>query len=70
MFRKKVKVIEKPCKKGKAGKVALAVLGVGIVTGATLVFGMSKIVDNIFVDEDWDDEEWTTEDWAEEDVAL
>lgn len=51
-----------------AAKVALAILGVGFVTGTTLVIGMDRIMKKIFVNEDWPDEEWSSDDWAEEDL--
>ncbi len=49
-------------------KVALGILGVGFVTGTTLVLGMDRIMKKIFVNEDWPNEEWSADDWAEEDL--
>ncbi len=51
-----------------AGKVALSVIGVGFVTGVTLVVGLDRIMKKIFVNEDWPDEEWSSDDWADEDL--
>lgn len=51
-----------------ATKMALAVLGIGLVAGTTIVIGMDKIMKKIFVNEDWPDEEWSSDDWAEEDL--
>ncbi len=51
-----------------AAKVAMAVLGVGLVAGATVVIGMDQIMKKIFVNDDWPDEEWSGDDWAEEDL--
>lgn len=51
-----------------AAKVALGILGVGFVTGVTIVVGMDRIMKKIFVNEDWPDEEWSSDDWAEEDL--
>ena len=49
-------------------KVALAVLGVGIAAGATLVVGMDQIMKRIFVSESWPKHEWSNDDWAGEDL--
>ena len=46
----------------------LAVIGVGVVTGVTLVIGMDQVMKRIFVNEDWPDEEWSSDDWAGEDL--
>jgi hypothetical protein len=51
-----------------AAKVAIAVLGVGFVTGMTLVIGMDQVMKRIFVNEEWPNEEWTGDDWAGEDL--
>jgi len=51
-----------------AAKVALGVLGIGFVAGVTIVVGMDRIMNKIFVNEDWPDEEWSSDDWAEEDL--
>ena len=51
-----------------AAKVAVAILGVGIVAGTTLVIGMDRIMRKIFVNESWPDTEWTEDDWAEEEL--
>lgn len=56
------------CGASKATKVALAILGVGLVTGTVLVVGLDRIMKKIFVNEDWPEEEWTNDDWAEEDL--
>ena len=52
----------------KAVKVGLAILGVGLVTGTTLVIGMDRVMKKIFVNEEWPEEEWANDDWAEEDL--
>ena len=51
-----------------AVKVALAVLGVGVAAGATLVVGMDQIMKRIFVSESWPSKEWSNDDWAGEDL--
>ena len=51
-----------------AAKVAIAVLGVGFVTGMTLVIGMDQVMKRIFVNEEWPNEEWSGDDWAEEEL--
>ena len=53
---------------GAALKVALAVLGVGVVAGTTLVVGMDQIMKRIFVNESWPNTEWENDDWAGEDL--
>lgn len=52
----------------KAGKIALAILGVGFVTGTTVVLGMNHLMKKIFVNEEWPEEEWTTEGINEDDI--
>ena len=53
---------------GSAMKVALAILGVGVAAGATLVVGMDQIMKRIFVNESWPTKEWEENDWAGEDL--
>ncbi|MBP3815984.1 MAG: hypothetical protein J6H21_03865 [Firmicutes bacterium] len=53
---------------GSAMKVALAILGIGVAAGATLVVGMDQIMKRIFVSESWPSKEWGENDWAEEDL--
>ncbi len=46
-----------------AAKAALAILGVGVAAGTTLVIGLDRIMKKIFKNEDWpDDEDWSDED--------
>ncbi len=45
-----------------AGKVALAILGVGVAAGTTLVIGLDRIMKQIFKNEDWPDDDWSDED--------
>lgn len=52
----------------KAGKIALAILGVGFVTGTTVVVGMNHLMKKIFVNEEWPQDEWTTEGINEDDI--
>ena len=52
----------------KAAKASLMILGIGIVTGTTLVIGLDRVMKKIFVDEDWPSQEWTNDNWAEEDL--
>ena len=49
-------------------KAAVAIIGVGVACGVTLVIGMNKIMRDIFVNEDWPGEEWSSDDWAGEDL--
>ena len=49
-------------------KVSLAILGVGLVAGATLVIGLDQIMKRIFVSETWPGEEWSNDDWAGEEL--
>ncbi|MBQ1407722.1 MAG: hypothetical protein IIY88_06270 [Eubacterium sp.] len=49
-------------------KAAVVIIGVGVVTGITLVIGMNKIMKDIFVNEEWPGEEWSSDDWAGEDL--
>ena len=67
MTSRKRKEIEKKRKKN-AAKIALAIMGVGIVTGVTVVVGLHGIMKKIFVNENWPDEEWSNDDWAEEEL--
>ena len=53
---------------GSALKVALAILGVGVAAGATLVVGMDQIMKRIFVNDSWPNKEWSSDDWAGEDL--
>lgn len=53
-----------------AVKVVLAVVGIGLIAGTTLVLGMDRIMKTIFVNEDWPAEEWSNDDWAEEDLEA
>ena len=55
-------------KTSTGAKVAIAVLGVGFVTGMTLVIGMDQVMKKIFVNEEWPNEEWSGDDWAGEDL--
>ena len=52
----------------EAVKVALAVLGVGVAAGATLVIGMDQIMKRIFVNDSWPNGEWENNDWAGEEL--
>lgn len=52
----------------KALKAALAILGIGITAGTTIVIGMDKVMQKIFVDEKWPENDWTNNDWAEEEL--
>lgn len=52
----------------KAAKVAIAIMGIGIVAGTTLVVGMDRIMKKLFVNEDWPEEDWAGDDWAEEEL--
>ncbi|GEM_PF-3443815 len=58
----------RPADTRSALKAALAILGVGLVAGTTLVIGLDKIMKTIFVDEDWPEEEWSNNEWADEDL--
>ena len=53
---------------GDAIKVALAILGVGVAAGATLVVGMDQIMKRIFVNDSWPTKEWEDDDWAGEEL--
>lgn len=53
---------------GAALKAAGIVLGVGMAAGLTLVYGMNKLMKDIFINEDWPDEEWSSDDWADEEL--
>lgn len=52
----------------KAAKVSLAIIGIGFVTGTTIVIGIDKIMKKIFINEEWPDEDWTNDDWAGEEI--
>ena len=76
------KQCEEKCGMSKAAKASLMILGIGIVTGTTLVIGLDRVMKKIFtlvigldrvmkkifVDEDWPSQEWTNDNWAEEDL--
>lgn len=51
-----------------ATKVAIAILGIGIVTGTALVIAMDQIMKRIFVSDSWPEEEWSNNEWAGEDL--
>lgn len=53
---------------GAAFKAALAILGIGVAAGATLVVGMDQIMKRIFVNESWPNTQWEENDWAGEDL--
>ncbi len=53
---------------GAAIKVALAVIGIGVAAGATLVVGMDQIMKRIFVSDSWPDKEWSNNEWAQEEL--
>lgn len=55
-------------KTSKSTKIALAILGVGVISGATVVVGINQIMKKIFINEDWPDEEWSSDDWAGEEL--
>ena len=52
----------------KALKASLAILGIGITAGTTLVIGLDRVMKKIFVDEKWPEKDWTNNDWAEEEL--
>ena len=62
------KQCEEKCGMSKAAKASLMILGIGIVTGTTLVIGLDRVMKKIFVDEDWPSQEWTNDNWAEDDL--
>ena len=62
------KQCEEKCGMSKAAKASLMILGIGIVTGTTLVIGLDCVMKKIFVDENWPSQEWTNDNWAEEDL--
>lgn len=66
--RSKNKVKKGKKKTSKAAKIALAVLGVGVISGATAVVGLNHIMKKIFINENWPDEEWSGDDWAGEEL--
>ena len=49
-------------------RAALAILGIGVAAGATLVLGMDQIMKRIFVSEPWPNAELEKNDWAGEDL--
>ena len=51
-----------------AMKTAMAIIGVGLVTGTTLVIGMDQIMKRLFVNDEWPESEWSSDDWAEEEL--
>ncbi|MGI6212325.1 MAG: hypothetical protein ACOYJJ_07080 [Anaerovoracaceae bacterium] len=51
-----------------AAKAALAVIGIGLVAGVSLVVTMDRFAKKVFVNGDWPDEEWSSDDWAEEEL--
>lgn len=51
-----------------AAKILLTVLGIGIVTGATIALSIHGVVKKMFVNEKWPGEEWSSDDWAEEEL--
>ena len=53
---------------GSALKIALAVVGVGVAAGATLVVGLDQIMKRLFVRDSWSGSEWEKDDWAGEDL--
>lgn len=52
----------------EAIKVAMAIVGVGVVAGTTLVIGMNQIMKRIFVNDSWPEVDWTKDDWAQEEL--
>ena len=52
----------------EAIKMAMAIVGVGVVAGATLVIGMNQIMKKIFVNDSWPEVDWTKDDWAQEEL--
>ena len=55
---------------GRAGKTAIAILGIGFITGTAVVIGLDKIMKKIFVNEEWPEEEWSNEDWSDADLKA
>jgi len=51
-----------------AMKAAMTIVGVGLVTGTTLVIGMDQIMKRLFVNDEWPESEWSSDDWAEEEL--
>ena len=49
-------------------KAAMAIIGVGLVTGTTLVIGLDQIMKRLFVNDEWPESEWSSDDWAEEEL--
>ena len=49
-------------------KTAMAITGVGIVAGATLVIGMDQIMKRIFVSDSWPETRLEDNDWAGEEL--
>lgn len=54
----------------RTGKVLLACLGVGLVTGMGIVIGMDRMINQIFVDEDWKEDDWNIDDLSEDELAM
>ena len=59
------KMNEQGCHKVK--KLALTILGLGVVTGLAMAYGVDKVTKKIFVNEDWPDGNWTEGDWIVDD---
>lgn len=57
------------CKCSTRFKVAMSILGVGIVIGTAVGFATKRVFDEIFMDEDWSDEEWDDE-YNDEDIEF
>ena len=51
-----------------AAKAALAIMGIGLAAGVSLVITMDQFMKKVFVNEDWPDEEWSSDDWAGEEL--
>ncbi len=71
-MHRRIKKAKKICLKGQntsaAVKVALAILGVGVMAGTTLVIVMDRVMKKIFVNEDWPEDDWSSDGWADEDL--
>ena len=46
----------------------MAVLGIGVMTGAAVALSVHEVVKSLFVNEKWPGEEWSSDDWAEEEL--
>ena len=51
-----------------AAKVLLAVLGIGVMTGAAVALSVHEVVKSLFVNEKWPGEEWSSDDCAGEEL--